>query len=158
MNGQDETPLLRYVAHRLGNACAREETNAGNCYRMRWVLFEHLSQRFSDMLSSGDGIVTPLCLHDRSLAVLVLKCAWEKLAWPSKKNLLSEFIDMLRRIAQLASWSEDLVTPQCVWLPGLFNPTAYLTAVMQVQLVTLSTPQGLGEQHHCRCVSLSRKQ
>lgn len=69
----------------------------------------------------------------------MLKCAWEKLAWPSKKNLLSEFIDMLRRIVQLSSWSEDLVTPQCVWLPGLFNPTAYLTAVMQVQLVALST-------------------
>lgn len=42
-------------------------------------------------------------------------------------------MDMLRRIEQLGSWSEDLVTPQCVWLPGLFNPTAYLTAVMQVQ-------------------------
>ena len=61
-----------------------------------------------------------------------VQCAWEKLAWPSKKNLLSEYIDMLRRITQLCSWSEDLVTPQCVWLPGLFNPTAYLTAVMQV--------------------------
>lgn len=63
------------------------------------------------------------------------QCAWEKLAWPSKKNLLSEFMDMLRRIAQLSSWSEDLVTPQCVWLPGLFNPTAYLTAVMQVSVL-----------------------
>lgn len=41
-------------------------------------------------------------------------------------------MDMLRRIEQLGSWSDDLVTPQCVWLPGLFNPTAYLTAVMQV--------------------------
>lgn len=42
---------------------------------------------------------------------------------------------MLRRIAQLVLWSEDLVTPQCVWLPGLFNPTAYLTAVMQVSFL-----------------------
>lgn len=25
-----------------------------------------------------------------------------------------------------------MVTPVCLWLPGLFNPTAYLTAVMQV--------------------------
>lgn len=64
--------------------------------------------------------------------LLPVKCAWEKLAWPSKKTLLSEFMDMLRRIGQLGVWSEDLVTPQCVWLPGLFNPTAYLTAVMQV--------------------------
>eukprot|EP00903_Cladosiphon_okamuranus_P015249 g14093.t1 len=68
------------------------------------------------------------------------QCAWEKLAWPSKKNLLSEFIDMLRRIAQLASWSEELVTPQCLWLPGLFNPTAYLTAVMQVTARSTGSP------------------
>lgn len=40
---------------------------------------------------------------------------------------------MLARIAQLSKWTEDLVTPVCLWLPGLFNPTAYLTAVMQVR-------------------------
>lgn len=45
---------------------------------------------------------------------------------------MSEFTDMLRRVGQLCIWSEDLTTPQCVWLSGLFNPTAYLTAVMQV--------------------------
>lgn len=39
---------------------------------------------------------------------------------------------MLRRIDQLNMWTEDLETPVCLWLPGLFNPTAYLTAVMQV--------------------------
>jgi len=59
-------------------------------------------------------------------------CRWEKLAWPSKKNLMSQFLDMLKRIDQLNSWTDDLVTPVCLWLPGLFNPTAYLTAVMQV--------------------------
>ncbi|CAN0588861.1 unnamed protein product, partial [Ectocarpus sp. 12 AP-2014] len=47
---------------------------------------------------------------------------------------------MLRRIAQLVAWSEDLVTPQCVWLPGLFNPTAYLTAVMQVTARSTGSP------------------
>jgi len=29
-------------------------------------------------------------------------------------------------------WSSELITPFSVWLPGLFNPTSYLTAVMQV--------------------------
>lgn len=48
-------------------------------------------------------------------------------------SLISEFMDMLARIAQLSKWTEDLVTPVCLWLPGLFNPTAYLTAVMQVR-------------------------
>eukprot|EP00611_Tribonema_gayanum_P006577 TRINITY_DN1584_c0_g1_i3.p1 TRINITY_DN1584_c0_g1~~TRINITY_DN1584_c0_g1_i3.p1 ORF type:complete len:771 (+),score=253.87 TRINITY_DN1584_c0_g1_i3:390-2702(+) len=60
------------------------------------------------------------------------QCAWEKLAWPSNKYLLPQVMDMLRRIEQLAAWTETLVTPKCLWLPGLFNPTAYLTAVMQV--------------------------
>lgn len=92
----------------------------------------------------------PLSSFRASCRVLLSQCAWEKLAWPSKKNLLSEFIDMLRRIAQLCSWSEDLVTPQCVWLPGLFNPTAYLTAVMQVKSLLPREKQYVGEHNHCR--------
>jgi dynein heavy chain len=60
------------------------------------------------------------------------QCQWEKKAWPSQKNLLSQFNDMLARIAQLVAWTTELVTPYSVWLPGLFNPTSYLTAVMQV--------------------------
>jgi len=60
------------------------------------------------------------------------QCQWEKKAWPSMKSLMSEYLDMLARIGQLKTWSTDLVTPFSVWLPGLFNPTSYLTAVMQV--------------------------
>jgi dynein heavy chain len=60
------------------------------------------------------------------------QCRWEGKAWPSMKNLASQFLNMLERITQLTTWSSDCVTPLCLWLPGLFNPTAYLTAVMQV--------------------------
>lgn len=59
-------------------------------------------------------------------------CAWESKAWPSMKNLMNEFLDMLARIEQLTTWSSDLTTPFSVWLPGLFNPTSYVTAIMQV--------------------------
>lgn len=90
------------------------------------------------------------------------QCAWEKLAWPSRKNLLSEFMDMLKRITQLGVWSEDLTTPQCVWLPGLFNPTAYLTAVMQVRAQCLKasgrnfdSPSG---PPHCSCQPVAPQQ
>merc|ERR1711861_43857 len=33
---------------------------------------------------------------------------------------------------QLNEWAETLQRPLCLWLPGMFNPTAYLTAVQQV--------------------------
>jgi dynein heavy chain len=39
---------------------------------------------------------------------------------------------MLARVQQLTEWTENMETPISVWLSGLFNPTAYLTAIMQV--------------------------
>ncbi|CAM9264603.1 unnamed protein product [Hapterophycus canaliculatus] len=93
-----------------------------------------------NMSQSMEDLATAFGLNEWPGRNPFAQCAWEKLAWPSKKNLLSEFMDMLRRIAQLVSWSEDLVTPQCVWLPGLFNPTAYLTAVMQVTARSTGSP------------------
>mmetsp|Transcript_4425 Transcript_4425/g.9408 ORF Transcript_4425/g.9408 Transcript_4425/m.9408 type:complete len:4228 (+) Transcript_4425:42-12725(+) len=60
------------------------------------------------------------------------QCAWEKLAWFSLKTLSSQFSDLLKRVAMLVEWTDTLQRPECLWLPGLFNPTAYLTAVMQV--------------------------
>ena len=40
--------------------------------------------------------------------------------------------DVLARFKQLDSWTADLNTPKVTWLSGLFNPQAFLTAVMQV--------------------------
>lgn len=60
------------------------------------------------------------------------KCTWEKLAWPSQKNLMLEFADMILRVEQLRKWTEDFETPKSIWLSGLFNPNSYLTAVQQV--------------------------
>ena len=61
------------------------------------------------------------------------KCSWENLAWWSKKGLESWFSDMLLRITQLAEWSDELELPTVMWYPGLFNPMAFNTAVMQVR-------------------------
>ena len=58
--------------------------------------------------------------------------SWEKLAWPSRKNLTNWFADALKRVAMLRAWSESLSLPFSLWLPALFNPTAFLTAVKQV--------------------------
>jgi dynein heavy chain len=60
------------------------------------------------------------------------KASWEKFAWWSSKNLVSWFADVLVRIEQLVKWSETLILPTTMWYPGLFNPKAFNTAVMQV--------------------------
>ncbi len=47
-------------------------------------------------------------------------------------SLTSWYNDVIKRYEQLAAWtSGDISTPISVWLPGLFNPKAFLTAVMQ---------------------------
>ena len=38
-------------------------------------------------------------------------------------SLAAWYQDILKRYEQLAAWtSGSIVTPNCVWLPGLFNP------------------------------------
>ena len=47
-------------------------------------------------------------------------------------SLGSWYNDVLKRYEQLNNWTQgDIITPLSVWLPGLFNPKAFLTAVMQ---------------------------
>ena len=46
-------------------------------------------------------------------------------------SLTSCFLQ-LRRVEQLETWSRTLILPFSLWLPGLFNPTAFLTAITQV--------------------------
>ncbi|KAI8464229.1 MAG: flagellar alpha dynein [Monoraphidium minutum] len=47
-------------------------------------------------------------------------------------SLAAWYADVLKRYDQLAAWTAGAVAvPHSVWLPGLFNPKAFLTAVMQ---------------------------
>ena len=57
---------------------------------------------------------------------------WANKAYPSKRALGPWLFDMLERYKQLEGWTNDLATPKVTWLSGLFNPQAFLTAVMQV--------------------------
>jgi dynein heavy chain len=59
-------------------------------------------------------------------------CNWERLAWASRKSLFAWFADLLLRRQQLKDWAQSLTLPYSVWLPGLINPTALLTAIKQV--------------------------
>ncbi|KAH0788142.1 Dynein heavy chain family protein [Histomonas meleagridis] len=57
--------------------------------------------------------------------------SWEKLAYHSLKPLLPWWKNLLDRHKQLTDWSSELILPNSVWLPGLFNPSSFLTAVAQ---------------------------
>ena len=59
-------------------------------------------------------------------------CSWEKLAWWSKKDLVTWFDDLLLRVKLLDAWTDEFELPYSMWIPGLFNPMAFVTAVMQV--------------------------
>mmetsp|Transcript_13770 Transcript_13770/g.31948 ORF Transcript_13770/g.31948 Transcript_13770/m.31948 type:complete len:373 (+) Transcript_13770:1-1119(+) len=57
---------------------------------------------------------------------------WEKVAYPSMSALGSWYPNLVERVDQLFKWQTDLVTPPSVWVSALFNPMAFVTAVMQV--------------------------
>jgi len=77
------------------------------------------------------------------------KCTWEKNAWPSKKGLQSQYLDMLERFRVIKAWSDTMISPLSLWLPGLFNPTAYLTAIKQVTArATLQSLDNMTNETH----------
>ena len=55
-------------------------------------------------------------------------------AYPSRKSLSAWYSDLLERAAFLSRWvlGSDWALPASMWLPGLFNPASFLTAVKQV--------------------------
>ncbi|DBA02158.1 TPA: hypothetical protein N0F65_004793 [Lagenidium giganteum] len=58
-------------------------------------------------------------------------CSWERYAWWSRKSLGMWYIDFLERINFLTSWTNEFRLPYSMWISGLFNPTAFLTAIKQ---------------------------
>jgi len=56
---------------------------------------------------------------------------WASNAFDSLKPLGPWFADLLLRITQLVEWTAEFKTPCSVWISGLFNPMAYITAILQ---------------------------
>lgn len=65
-----------------------------------------------------------------SLSINQVPGNWGK-AYFSKKSLIDWYADLLLRVEQLNEWQEDMETPICLWISGLFNPMSFLTAIMQ---------------------------
>jgi len=62
---------------------------------------------------------------------------WVKYSYPSLKNLGAWFADALLRAAQLQGWIDgsgcpSKTVPKSLWISGLFNSMAYITAILQV--------------------------
>jgi len=56
---------------------------------------------------------------------------WAKVAYASLKNLVGWWADVMDRVGQLRDWSDTLELPRSVWISGLFNANAFLTAINQ---------------------------
>lgn len=67
-----------------------------------------------------------------SLFIKQVPALWVKYAYFSLKDLVMWFDDLLLRITQLVSYSEEMIVPNSLWISGLFNPMSFLTAIMQV--------------------------
>lgn len=103
------------------------------CARMNLLLgeirnsLEELQLGMEGALNMSDQMETLLkCLGLNRVAP-----SWEAKAYPSKKSLSLWFVDLLQRVDQLKAWSDSLITPVSVWITGLFNPMAYVTAILQ---------------------------
>jgi dynein heavy chain len=109
------------------------------------VLLAFMVKTLSELEKGLNGQLNMSAAMDDLLAALTInqvpgrnpfhKTSWEKLAWWSKKSLLTWFSDMLLRVAQMQEWSTELELPLSLWYPGLFNPMSFNTAIMQVSLI-----------------------
>jgi dynein heavy chain len=78
------------------------------------------------MSDSMEALAQSLFLNDQP-------AAWMKVAFPSLRPLSSWLVNLRSRIDQITDWSTTpSENPVTTWIPGLFNPQSFLTAIMQV--------------------------
>jgi len=102
-----------------------ERTNKLVC-EMKRSLAE-LKLGLEGSLNMSDGMEALLS----SLTLDRVPANWSSCAYPSLKALGAWFNDFLLRTQQLVEWTAELKTPISVWISGLFNPMAYVTAILQ---------------------------
>lgn len=103
------------------------------CERMN-VLLGEIKRTLEDLrlgLTGALNITDAMENLQRSLTVNKVPSSWETYAYPSRKNLMMWFNELIERCAQLNEWSTTLITPKSLHLSLLFNPMSFLTAIMQ---------------------------
>ncbi|XP_044534788.1 dynein axonemal heavy chain 11 [Gracilinanus agilis] len=103
------------------------------CERMNLLLREiRASLQQLDLGLRGELTLSPdMEAQQAALKYDAVPDTWLRLAYPSTYGLAQWFSDLLVRCRELDTWTQDLVLPAVVWLPGFFNPQSFLTAVMQ---------------------------
>lgn len=104
------------------------------CERMN-NLFTEMKRSLRELMLGHRGeltITTEMEILDECILFDKVPINWTKLAYPSLFGLQQWFSNLLLRYKELYSWSYDFNLPGSVWLPGLFNPQSFLTAIMQV--------------------------
>jgi dynein heavy chain len=56
---------------------------------------------------------------------------WSKFNYISQKGLAQWTFDLQSRCKQLDAWQAEMVVPKVMWVPGTFNPQAFINAVIQ---------------------------
>jgi dynein heavy chain len=103
------------------------------CERMN-ILVTEIRRSLSELDMGLAGELTMSEAMDRLMMALYVNQVpegWAKLAYASLRSLIPWWKDLLDRHKQLTDWSAELTLPNSVWLPGLFNPSSFLTAVAQ---------------------------
>ncbi|OHS95209.1 Dynein heavy chain family protein [Tritrichomonas foetus] len=103
------------------------------CERMN-ILMAEIKRSLSELLMGLSGELTISEAMDTLMMAIYVSSvpsSWEKLAYASLRPLMPWWKDLLDRHKQLVDWSAELTLPTSVWLPGLFNPSSFLTAVAQ---------------------------
>jgi dynein heavy chain len=123
-------------------AAVKEETPYTMCAiqeatRMNGLLGE-MRQSLEELLLGLDGALNMsdrMTLLGKAIATNTVPARWMgamSTRIQEVYSLSAWFKDVLLRVEQLADWCKgDLTTPKSVWLPGMFNPKAFVTAVMQ---------------------------
>jgi dynein heavy chain len=65
---------------------------------------------------------------------------WAAKAYPSLKSLAVWFNDLVMRVEQLVAWTNNQYLLKSTWLPALFNPNSFLTAIKQTTAREKSLP------------------
>ncbi|KAK8861127.1 hypothetical protein M9Y10_012822 [Tritrichomonas musculus] len=103
------------------------------CERMN-ILMTEIKRSLTELDMGLSGELTISEAMDQlmmSIYVNQVPATWEKIAYQSLRPLINWWKDLLDRHKQLVDWSAELSLPNSVWLPGLFNPSSFLTAVAQ---------------------------